>query len=297
MPVQVPTHIAIKNILFATDFSPASESALPFAVSVARRFGSSIHAVHVLSHGELAPLPDGSPILMDTSMARAQDEMNNLVCSEAFEGVEHDGIVRNGVEVWTELAAMVESEKIDLVVLGTHGREGLKQVILGSVAETIFRFAPCPVMIVGPKVAKKPTGPMFRDVLFATDLTPQSLQSLPFVEAFAEQDAADLIVLHVTQEKVQSRKEEATTPESLRKWMRDLIPPKPHVEYEVAFGSPTENILNIADDRQCDLIMLGAHHASNFATHVPGGIAHRVVSEATCPVMTVHWNQSAPVWY
>jgi nucleotide-binding universal stress UspA family protein len=297
MPIQISTHIAIKNILFATDFGPVSETALPFAVSVARRFGSSIHAVHVLSPGELAPLPEGSPILMDTSMARAQEEMTYLLRSDAFEGIEHDGRVRSGAEVWTEIAAVIESDNIDLVVLGTHGREGLKQVILGSVAETIFRSAPCPVLVVGPKVAKRTTLPVFRDVLFATDLSPASLRSLPFVEAFAEENEADLIVLHVSQEKVNSRKEEAMTRESLGKWMRELIPPKQHVEYEVLFGAPADNILKLAAERQCDLITLGAHHASNFATHLPGAIAHRIVSEATCPVLTVHWHESAPVWY
>jgi nucleotide-binding universal stress UspA family protein len=43
--------------------------------------------------------------------------------------------------------------------------------------------------------------------------------------------------------------------------------------------------------------MLGAHHASNFATHLPGAVAHRIVSEAPCPVLTVHWQESAPVVY
>jgi len=51
MALQVPVRLALKNVLFATDFSPVSEAALPFAVAIARRFESSIHAVHVLSSG------------------------------------------------------------------------------------------------------------------------------------------------------------------------------------------------------------------------------------------------------
>jgi nucleotide-binding universal stress UspA family protein len=298
MALQVPTRLALRKVLFATDFSPVSDAALPFAVAIARRFESTIHAVHVLSPAELQPMPEAAPIALESALIqRAERQMTELLSSDGFEGVPHDGRVRKGVEIWTEIESVIESDKIDLVVLGTHGREGLKQIVLGSVAETIFRAAPCPVLVVGPKVPKRATLPVFRDLLFATDLSPASLKALPFVQAFAEENQADMIVLHVSQEKVRGRKEQALAAESLGKWMRELIPPKPGVEYEVQFGSPAENILKLAADRQCDLIMLGAHHASSFATHLPGAVAHRIVSEAQCPVLTVHWQESAPVWY
>jgi len=297
MAVEAPTRLALKKILFATDFGSVSEAALPFAVALARRFESTIEAVHVVSLSEVQPMLDAAPLAVESVLTRAEQEMTKLLRSDAFEGVLHDGRVRSGVEIWTEIESVIESDKIDLVVLGTHGREGLKQVVLGSVAETIFRAAPCPVLVVGPKVLKKHTLPVFRDLLFATDLSPASLRALPFVQAFAEENQADTIVLHVSQEKVRTRKEQATTAESLSKWMRELIPPKPHVEYEVQFGAPAESILKLAADRQCDLIMLGAHHASNFASHLPGAVAHRIVAEAPCPVLTVHWQESAPVAY
>jgi nucleotide-binding universal stress UspA family protein len=298
MALQIPIRLALKKILFATDFSPISDAALPFAVAVARRFQSSIEAVHVLAPGELQPMPEAAPILLvDNVIQRAEQQMGELLRSDAFEGVAHDGRVRSGVEIWTEIEALIASEKVDLVVVGTHGREGLKQIVLGSVAETIFRAAPCPVLVVGPKVPKKPTLPVFRDLLFATDLSPASLKALPFVQGFAEENQADVIVLHVSQEKVRDKHEHDLAAESLGKWMRELIPPKRGWEYDVQFGSPAENVLKLAADRQCDLILLGAHHASNFASHLPGAVAHRIVSEAPCPVLTVHWQESAPDWY
>ena len=297
MVVQAPTRLALKKILFATDFSPVSEAALPFAAALARRFESRIQAVHVLATVELQPMFNAGPTVIEGAFMRAEEEMGKLLRSDAFEGVLHDGMVRSGMEVWTEIEAIIQAEKVDLVVLGTHGREGLKQMVLGSVAETIFRSAPCPVLVVGPKVPKKATLPVFRDLLFATDLSPASLRALPFVHGFAEENQADLIVLHVSGEKTHDKHEQTVAAESLGKWMRELIPPRPHVEYELLFGPPAENILAVAEDRRCDLIMLGAHHASNFATHMPGAVAHRIVSEALCPVLTVHWQESAPVYY
>ena len=297
MALQVPTRLALKKILFATDFSPISDAALPFAVAIARRFESRIQAVHVLAMVELQPMFNAGPTVVESAFTRAEQEMGKLLRSDCFEDVPHDGMVRSGLEVWAEIEAIIEAEKTDLVVLGTHGREGLKQIVMGSIAETIFRTAPCSVLVVGPKVPKKATLPVFRDLLFATDLSPASLRALPFVQAFAEENHADVIVLHVSQEKTRDKKEQAMAASSLGKWMRELIPPRPGVEYEVRFGSPAEHILEAAEERRCDLIMLGAHHASNFATHMPGAVAHRIVSEATCPVLTVHWQESAPVAY
>ena len=298
MALQAATRLALKKILFATDFSPVSEAALPFAVAVARRFGSSIEAVHVFALSELQMCPEAAPIAVGGPLTqRAEQHMADLLRSGAFEDVPHDGRVRSGIEIWTEIESLIESEGIDLVVLGTHGREGLKQVVLGSVAETIFRAAPCPVMVVGPKAPKRGVLPVFRDLLFATDLSPASLKAVPFVEAFAEENQADVIVLHVCQEKVRDKHEQDLATESLGKWMRELIPPTRGMEYEIRFGAPAENILKLATERECDLIMLGAHHASNFASHLPGAVAHRIVCEAPCPVMTVHWHESAPDLY
>jgi len=292
------TRLALKKILFTTDFSRVSEAALPFAVAVARRFGSSIEAVHIFALSELQMCPEAAPIAVGGPLTqRAESDMADLLRSELFEDVPHDGRVRSGIEVWSEIESLIKSEGFDLVVLGSHGRGGLKQVVLGSVAETIFRSAPCPVLVVGPKAPKRAALPVFRDLLFATDLSPASLKALPFVEAFAEENQADVIVLHVCEEKVRDKHEEDLATESLGKWMRELIPPRPGLEYALRFGAPADNILKLAAERECDLIMLGAHHASNFASHLPGAVAHRIVSEAPCPVLTVHWKESAPGAY
>ena len=120
MAVQAPTRLALKRILFATDFSPVSQAALPFAVAIARRFESCIEAVHVFAFNELQMLPEAAPLAVGGPLTqRAEQQMAALLCSDAFEGVPHDGRVRGGLEVWTEIASVIESDNIDLVVLGT----------------------------------------------------------------------------------------------------------------------------------------------------------------------------------
>src|SRR5208282_5444485 len=129
--VEVGKRITLKNVLFATDFSPCSNAALPYALSVASQFGATLHATHVMpTIAEMVLMsPDGWP-------------------------------------------TMAEEAKIDLLVLGTHGRSGVRKLILGSVAEEVFRRAACPVLSVGPNVSCKAKGEIqFQQILFATDLS------------------------------------------------------------------------------------------------------------------------------
>ncbi len=288
MAVLTPTRIAVKEILMATDYSPASEAALPFAIELARHFNAGLHVVHVLLPGEWEPTAD------DTSKAfeykpveQAEKHMASFLSAKNLGGVRCEYLVRRGPSVWEELCRIIQDKAIDMVVLGTHGRGGIGKLLVGSVAEEVFRKAPCPVLTIGPRAAgQAPTA--FRKIAFATDLTPESLEHLPFVLGFAEDWKAHLIVVHVPPgQYVASREVSETT---LRR-MRELIPPRANLEYAVEFGDPAFAIRQVADDQQCDLIMLGAHLAGDASTHFSGAVAHEILLQAQCPVLTVHWYQ------
>jgi len=147
--------MAVKNVLFATDFSPTSESALPYAAAICRRFGSTLHTAHVLSEAGLLMMAGGVDyVSMGTIYEDAQNEAKERLdqISEHIEGIPHRNYVRHG-QVWKTLANIIAENEVDLVVVGTHGRTGLGRLLLGSVAESILRHAPCPVLTVGPKVS------------------------------------------------------------------------------------------------------------------------------------------------
>ena len=94
---------------------------------------------------------------------------------------------------------MVGRHAIDLIVLGSHGKHGLKKLVLGSAAEQIFRHADCPVLTVGPKVVAPGPGEVaFKHILFATDFSAGSLRALPYALSLAEENQARLALLHVT---------------------------------------------------------------------------------------------------
>lgn len=283
MAVLTPAGIRITEILLATDYSAASEAALPFAVELARHFEAGLHVVHVLLPGEWEPTAD------DTSTAfpykpveTAERQMASFLSTTDVGGVRCEYLVRQGQNVWEELNRIVQDKDIGLIILGTHGRSGIRKLLVGSVAEEVFRRSSIPVLTIGPHVGRMAT-PAFRNIAFATDLTPESLEHLPFVLAFAEDRKAQVTVVHAVK---------AYAPDivaATHQRMRELIPPQANLKYVVEIGDPATVINRVAEQANCDLIMLGAHLADEGETHFSGAIAHRVLLEARCPVLTVHW--------
>jgi len=158
--VQAPSPIEIRNILLATDFDPITESALHYSLAIARRYNAKIFLVHVVR-------PDmfgDKRASLDDAWREAQRHMTDLLIAGHLQGVAHQVMVEQG-DVWPVLAEKIPTLKIDLLVVGTHGRSRIGKLLLGSVAEEIFRQATCPVLMVGPN-APGPTGKGMGKILF-----------------------------------------------------------------------------------------------------------------------------------
>ena len=154
--LEVTSHagISLKNILFATDFSEASQAALPYAAAIARRYDSQLHIAHIMSpSGYIIPSQPGDRVTLDSiqeaALADARQSMETL--ASHLKTIPHHTYVREG-EVWESLSDIIQTREIDLLIMGTHGRTGVEKLVLGSKAEEILRQAPCPVLTVGPKI-------------------------------------------------------------------------------------------------------------------------------------------------
>jgi nucleotide-binding universal stress UspA family protein len=140
----------IKRILVPIDFSECSTKALRYAVPLARQHGAAIELIHVISspayayseYGLISPGPVG-PDLAPGS----KDALNKLAAAEIPREIPSTVEVRYGAPHF-EITHFAKSEQADLIVISTHGYTGLKHVLLGSVAEHVVRYAPCPVLVV-----------------------------------------------------------------------------------------------------------------------------------------------------
>lgn len=290
--VLAPAQISLQRILVAVDFSPCSEVALHYAAALTRRQQGKIFLAHVLPMEAMYPFPvDPMPIDMDTDQPLRH--MQQMISAPELADVACEMLAERG-ELWQVLDDMVRMNKIDLVVVGTRGREGLKKLFLGSAAEQVFRRATCPVLTVGPHVAPECLeNGLLRRVVYATDFTASSLHALPYVLQLAQQHQARITLVHALACGMPASEFGPTTfsdreMEAARAELRQLLPPGIAADLVVQVGIPAEIIVAVAEQQKASLIVMGLHAQSVFAaTHLPWTTAHRIVCDAHCPVLTV----------
>ena len=288
------TRISLKNILYATDFSPAAEAALPYVKGLSKQFEAKVHAVHVRLPATYPIVgPEMMPQVIEAAEEQAKVEAQEL--HEMFEGVPHDVTVSDG-EVWPTLSDVVRQQNIDLIVIGTRGRTGFGRALLGSVAEEIFRRAPCPVLTVGPHISMDTERRLeMKEILYATDFSPESLSALPYAVSLAQEHQARLTILHViAEEEVGELVHAGNYVESTQRRLRELVPSEAkswcEPNFRFAKGPAAEKIMEAAIALGADLIVLGVRGAAGHmgtTTHLLRPTAHRVVTQAECPVLTV----------
>jgi nucleotide-binding universal stress UspA family protein len=292
--LEAGTRIQIKNILFMTDFSPAASAASPYAAALAKHYGAKLYAFHVRPPviNPMTP-PETWKGLEEAARIIADQHRRELLGT--FTGLETEVLINEG-DLWSNVAAAIEGLSIDLIVMGTRGRSGIGKLLLGSTAEEIFRQAPCPVLTVGPQSpAEARGGGEFTRILFATDFGPESAVAAPYATSLAQECQAYLTLLHVIKEpKAGDLVQPGEVMASSEQLLRNLMPPDAELwcvpQYLVERGKAAEKILEVAARKKCDLIVLGVRQPSGFpgaATHLPIATAHKVVSQAPCPVLSV----------
>lgn len=289
--LQASLRIAFNNVLFPTDFTSASDAALLYVQALARTFGSKIYVTHAVTPYPPVFLPmEPVPIELDSMWQDAKQSLAHFLDVDALKNTRHEGVLERG-ELWNVLDDVIHRQSIDLIILGTHGRHGLKKLVLGSSAEEIFRKASCPVLTIGPHVQKPSAdGALFKQIVFATDFSAGSLRALPYALSLAEENQAHLILLHVIP--LVPLREQDQVAATARTRLAELIPPEAadwcRPDCVVRFEFPAEGILTLAESQQADLIVMGVHKAAPVAaSHLPWAIAYEVVCHATCPVLTV----------
>jgi nucleotide-binding universal stress UspA family protein len=292
--VQAKTRISLQKILFATDFSAASEAAVIVAKQIAQRYGAKICGVHVNGFSDYtAVAPDAWPAMKEAEEREAREDSERL--NQELQGVEHEVVVGQG-RVWEVLSRLIEEKEIDLVIVGTKGRTGLEKMLVGSVAEEILRQARCPVLTVGPHVKVwSDEYAQMREILCATDLTADLPVATPYAISLAQENQAHLVLLHVIEDpKPGDLVKQPQVVDFKKRKLQELVPQQAGLKCEPTYiieeGRSAEKILDVAKRRHTDVIVLGARPAKSSigaATHLGTGTAHQVILQAPCPVLTV----------
>jgi len=298
-------NVSFKNILLATDFSEISRKALRYAAAIAASYGCRLYLVHVIPPEPRWPIPiEPEPPELRSDWLDAELAMKAFVSGDLVKTTRHEALLERG-PIEDVMLDLMQRNDIGLLVLGTHGRSGLKKLILGSVAEQLFRLASCPVLTVGPGVPAGMKENTFCHILFATDFGEASLHALSHAITLASEQKTKLTLLHVVtpvpvvdggpywyvgtdvvdREQTAQRK----TVEKLKR----LIPPGVKLQSAPEFVAAPDyvpgGILKVADGCQADLIVMGVKRVASVRTcaHLPWATAYEVVCRAKCPVLTV----------
>ncbi len=289
------THLQFKKIAVLTDLSGRGENGLRYAAALARIYEAEI----VLAHTYI-PLPCAfsapTPALVFETLHAERRGLESNLRKEAGASFLQDLKCSILLMQGAPQDLFRKMKDIDLIVVGTSGHTGMAKAAFGSVAETIFRSSPVPVLTVGPRcgsIDRKEAG--FKTVLYATDFSSEARLALPCALSIAQKNEAQLILMHVAAGNdnacvVDNYAASAEPLEALHALMQPGLRLKVPPMYLVEFGNPDTDIPEAARTLQASVIVMGTHGAGKFTSilsHLPGRTAYHVAAHAGCPVLTV----------
>ena len=292
--------LKIERILCPVDFSEFSLKAYDYAYSLAQHYDSQLLLEHVIEPLAVSYPYDGYPEVLDQIYkdlrVKATERLQELVKTRT-NGIQPQLTVSCG-PVASSILAFAEDSAADLIVMGTHGRQGIDHLTMGSVTEKVLRKARCPVLAVRKPAhdfvtRDKDSDPVqLRKILFCTDFSKHSERAFDYAVSLAGEYSAEITLLYVIEESIPPKPAvEAVTAEHLGK-MAEAVPASLRdcctIRSEVRFGKPHEEIIRLAQEAQTDLIVMGVRGRNLLDLALFGSTTHRVIQMGSCPVLVIH---------
>lgn len=292
----------IDTVLHPTDFSEGAATALEHALHLARHFEAALHVLHVLpTLGEdpvLNAYAAASGTEHFTQRLRADAEVELRALIERLSGVSVRQVITAGIP-GVAIADYAATHEVDLIALGTHGRRGVRRLLLGSTAEEVVHRASCHVLTVRrPHEPAAEPRPIQR-LLVPVDFSDEALPLLRLARRLAASYGAFLDVLHV----IKPLPFAVTFASPMT--IHDLVPDAeqrsrarlealfaeaggaedaPPVAFHVLEGHPARAIVRTAEEQQADLIVVAPRRLGSVEHALLGSVAEHVVRTAPCPV-------------
>jgi nucleotide-binding universal stress UspA family protein len=286
------TTLQVESIIFATDFSPASQNAGLYASALSIHFGTDLLVAHAFTLRQASlEVESEHPLSSQQRKDLTHDLTLTAESLQSGRGLTQSALVEG--DPCQMIPLMAQRRNPALVVMGTHGRGSIDRFVLGSTAEGILRHSYGPALTVGPNVDVLHAGVLkIHRILYATDCSAEAAHGAPVAVALAEAFAARIDVLNVVGSnridhpdqlhKIQEHFYNAldlVVPESARK----LCEPRTFV----SVGNPQSEILEHIDDREIDLLVMGLRRNTHLGMQNRTSGAFPIIVEANCPVITV----------
>lgn len=273
----------IKNILVPTDFSKCSVYAVKVAAQLAKKLDATVHLLHVIETPVVAY--DAGMVNFESlpqamfMKELADDNLKNLLSESFLKGIKIESKIEYDA-IYKRINQYVEDQKVDLIVMGSHGAKGFNEIVLGSNAERVVRYSSCPVLT----VKQEYTNFDVKNILIASNFYNEADTMFKAFKQFTSLFKANLHFVRVN-----TPINFETTPESHEKM--DKFAKKHHVE-EYSFGiyndqTEEDGILNYADEINADLLVMGTHGRTGLAHLMKGSITEDLLNHSKRAVLSI----------
>jgi nucleotide-binding universal stress UspA family protein len=292
------------NVLLSTDFTTCSDHAKRYAYAFAKQPGGILHIAHAV---EVTPypyslVPEGGAIMEDTlrEIRFAAKEHLDADVEEAKEmGVQTKGHLLEGYPP-EQIDALALNLGCDLLVVGTHGRSGLSNLVHGSTCSKILRASPAPVLSVKEKeheFVDEEGHISINRVLCPVDFSRLSEEALPAAADICRRFGASLLLYHVVDSRIEyplltpssSLPMEAHLQETSAALLEKLQASLSDIEtdIDVVLGVPGKEIVRAAASEDVDLVVMSTHGRQGLSHALLGSTTEKVATQAPCPVLTI----------
>lgn len=287
-----------KKILVPVDFSEFSDKAAEYAMFMAERFCSNITLLHTITLfeediNEEEHLQAYKKIIQLKENERAKKLKLHCINGKN-RGLQVDSVLLRGISAADSILDYIENKNFDLIVMGTHGRTGLKKWISGSVTEKVVRFSPTPVLT----IHKDYVMTKIEEILVPVDFSEYSEISINKAKSIAKEFNAKLEFLHVIEQQAHPefyaisfdpilKENPQLKPHITMSLIKLTGIPEKKATYAVLEGAINDEIKRYAENNQIDLIVMPTRGMSKLEHMILGSTTEKIVRIAPCPVLTV----------
>ena len=270
----------MKRILVPTDFSPQAENALKVAAQMASKYDSEIYLLHSMemplhlaNSGDSGSLPEALYFIK-----LAEQRFSEILERPYLENIKIQQAIGHG-EIYDDIGETVKNNDIDLVVMGSHGANGFKEMFIGSNTEKVVRTSNIPVLV----IKNEHTKFSVEDFVFATDFSEECRPPFEEAQRFARSVGAKIHLLYI------NTPGDFTTTADAEAMMKNFIKGLGAENYTLNIyndASVEKGILNFAKNTKAQLIGMSTHGRKGLSHFFNGSISEDLVNHANMPVIT-----------
>lgn len=296
------------TVVCALDYSEGSEAALIRAADLAERLHAQLHVLHgqpvfQAEYGSAPQPEEPEEVVLDRIRTFASEALGG---ADALDELGPVLAVRQGEHAADIIIAYADEVKSDLLVVGTHGRRGVRHLIVGSVAEEVVRRATCPVLTV-PNAARRTAPSPSAPVLAPIDFSDSSRIALRYAKEFAAQFDAPVELVHVLGDAgpypdfysegglmpVEEMAVLAKQAETHLQHFDTEMGGAPARRYYVRTGAPHREIAALAEENEYGLIVMATHGLTGLKHALLGSVTERTLRHVSCPLLSIRSGATA----